>query len=137
MSKLQPAFTGYYATLDQVLQGGGASSATNAMKAVMTGTALDNATKLAAQYKSKGYKQTGLTRVESFSLGEVNAGGASATADFCTNSSAVVVKDAKGAVVPPADPAKRAMGGTATMAYIDGLWRVSSLDGLTPIDACP
>lgn len=134
---LRPAFVSYYAAVDGVLQAGGTGAPTTAMKNTMGGTVLTDWTKTAAEYVAKGYKQTGATAVESFSLGEVNLITGTALVDFCANAAAGKVVDASGATVPPADPAKRALGGTASMVYSGGLWRVTQLTGLTPIANCP
>lgn len=136
-AQLMPGFMAYYAAVDQVLQAGGKGAPTQAMKDTMAGDVLASWTKQAADYVAKGYKQTGATRVESFSPGGVDKATGKATADFCANASDVTVTDASGKTVAPADPSKRATGGTAHLVYSGGHWRVVTLEGLTPIAACP
>jgi len=134
---LMPGFLAYYAAADQVLQAGGAGAPTAAMQETMTGAALADWTAKAAEFKALGYKQSGATKVESFSPGDLNRASGTASIDFCANSAAVSVTDAVGATIAPADPANRAMGGTANLVYSGGHWRVTSIAGLTPISACP
>lgn len=134
---LRPDFVAYYAAADQVLQAGGVGAPTQAMLDSMTGAALATWTTKASDFKAKGYKQTGATQVESFSPGSLDRAQGTASVDFCANSAGVKVSDAAGAVVPPADPAKLALGGTANLVYHGGHWRVVSLAGLTPIASCP
>jgi hypothetical protein len=136
-TQLMPGFLAYYAAADQVLQAGGAGAPTTAMLDTMTGAALDGWTGNAAEFKAKGYKQSGATKVESFSPGALDRASGTASVDFCANSTDVSVTDAAGATIAPADPANRAMGGTANLVYSGGHWRVLSLAGLTPIAACP
>jgi len=49
----------------------------------------------------------------------------------------VTIRDAAGAVVPPADPTKPALGASAQLVYSGGRWRVATITGETPIAACP
>ena len=136
-AQLMPSFVAYYAAVDQVLQAGGQGAPTQAMKDTMAGDVLASWTKEAASYVAQGHKQTGSTRVESFSPGGVEQATGRATVDFCANASDVKVTDAAGQTVAPADPSKRATGGTAHLVWSGQRWRVVTLEGLTPIAGCP
>ncbi len=135
--RLMPDFMAYWAAADQVLQAGGAGAPTQAMRDTMAGGVLAQWTQQAANYAAKGYKQAGATRVESFSPGGVDAGSSTSSVDFCANQSAVTVTDGSGKTVPPADPTKRMIAGTAQLAYSGGRWRVTQLTGITPLAGCP
>jgi len=137
ISQLLPALNAYYAAADKVLQAGGQGAPTDAMKNTMSGDVLAMWTQTAEYYKSKGYKQVGTTAIESFSPGEVDRTAGIADVDFCANASAVTVKTSSGAIVPPTDATKRATGGTASLIYLGGRWRVITLTGLTALESCP
>lgn len=135
--QLMPHFMAYYAAINEVLQAGGVGAPTSAMKNTMTGAQLDLWTKQAADYRARGLKQTGSVKVETFLPGEIDLSRGAATVDFCVNAAPATVLDASGAVVPPADPAKRATGATAQLLYSGGRWRVATISGETPVAACP
>lgn len=135
--QLMPHFMEYYAAINQVLQAGGQGAPTQAMRDTMTGAQLDHWNQQAADYRAKGLRQTGALKVETFLPGGVDSARQTATVDFCVNASATLTLDASGAVVPPADPAKRALGATAELLYSGGRWRVAAVSGQTPISACP
>nr|NLI48926.1 hypothetical protein [Propionibacterium sp.] len=135
--QLMPHFMDYYAAINEVLQAGGVGAPTSAMKNTMTGARLDHWIKQAADYQTRGLRQTGALKVETFLPGEIDFARGTATVDFCVNAATVTVLDASGAVVPPADPTKRALGATAQLVYADGRWRVADVVGETPVAACP
>lgn len=135
--QLMPHFMAYYAAINQVLQAGGQGAPTPAMKNTMTGAQLDHWTKQAADYLAKGLRQTGSLRVATFLPGEIDFRQGTATVDFCVTAADVTIRDAAGAVVPPTDPTRPALGASAQLVYSGGRWRVATITGETPIAACP
>ncbi len=135
--QVMPHFMASYAAINEVLQAGGRGAPTSAMKNTMTGAHLDRWTKQAADYLAKGLTQTGSLKVDTFLPGDLDLKRGTATVDFCVNSANVTVLDAAGAVVPPADPTKRALGASAQLVYSGGRWRVAAVTGETPVASCP
>lgn len=137
VAALQPDFRAYQAAINQVLQAGGQGAPTQAMKDTMSGAELDRWIKQATDYRTRGLKQVGDLRLETFLPGEVDKAAGTASVDFCVTAADAKVTDAAGQVVAPKDPAKPATGSSAMLAWSDGRWRVIEVLGQVPLAACP
>lgn len=136
-SAVAPAYRASWAAVDAVLKDGGVGAPTADMRRTLDQAQLDYWVSYAQDFASKGWKQTGDHVVVYANPTQVAIGPdtGSAVVEACVDSSAVGAVDANGKALNRTS--KNYQIGQATMAWIDGTWKVTGTQGApTFADSC-